>query len=74
MTIPKNTHIECPGCGKGIAKTKREIVTGEIIKADDFYWTNRKYISGEEMRCAEPFCGVSWGEDGELHTPDGWMG
>lgn len=71
-TLPEGTKIVCPECKLHICTSKVTIVTDDKLYSRLFLPADGVKISDHTpMEC--PKCQVAYGENGKLHTEDGWQ-
>lgn len=73
--LPKGTELTCPQCHRIMARLKKDIHSGDILKTDHFESIDGQIRQYTYMRC--PFDGIDYGRSKhlgsyEVHTKDGW--
>ena len=73
--LPKGTELMCPQCHRIMARLKKDIQSGEILKTEYFESVDGQIKQYTSMRC--PWDGVDYGRSKhqgafEVHTKDGW--
>lgn len=71
--------IQCPRCGREIAKFTRDIMVGQVFGSEDVKWSTYSYRNFEPTVCKT--CGAPWGlakqhnlrETMCLHLSRGWV-
>ena len=70
-SLTQGTKIICPDCGKMIARTTVELMSGMEFKAGYFLFAKGMELrNGDKAVCLE--CGGEWCVGGSLYTEGGW--